>query len=439
VTCREKAAAGVVEGLGVKLSVRQSARRSGELEALSIEGKLSIADLVDPKLKDPAAADRQRIKALLQLTGAVADAESFRDLVSDDDCFNAVCTADVLKCDDPVEMAAKIKRNLEALSRQSADAAEKAEGQALGCKQATDGLNLTSETDADILQAALEDKLAERGRLLGAAHTADAIKRGADEARIKVEHSTPPNVGRAEIVCTEAQVSLDGAQHEVDRLEAEVAAARSELLAARSAFSEADRALSSEKAHAETWAAWQEAVASAENVSRPTEPEIQAAEGAVVVARKEIEKAAIVREAQAKANEADKHRSAARAFRETAESLRDAAKGTDEVLSRMVASDSLTVKNGRLITQHPERGEVFYAERSEGERWKIAIDEAIKRIRELGAEKTALILIDTAWSELDPANKAAIHQYAVEKGVAIVATEATEGELRAEAFANETV
>ncbi len=115
ITRRDKSACGYVEGLGVKISVRQSARRTGELEAVSIEGKLSIADLVSPPIKDPVAADRQRIKALLQLTGVKADASLFSGLWNH--LESQVLSADCTQTDDLVEMAARIKRCLESASR----------------------------------------------------------------------------------------------------------------------------------------------------------------------------------------------------------------------------------------------------------------------------------------------------------------------------------
>lgn len=240
---------------------------------------------------------------------------------------------------------------------------------------------------------------------------------------------------KAEVVRTESQVVLNGAQSEVDRLEKELASARSELQAAKSAFAEADHALSSEKAHADTWTAWQEAVESAEKIECPSEADVAAAATKVQQCRQSIEAAAVVRQAKEKEVEAGKHRENARAFRKKAESLRKAAKGTDEILSRMVASDNMKVKDGRLVTQHPDRGEVYLAERSTGTRWKMAIDEAVKRVIQLETEYIPIVLIpQEAWGELDPTNRRIIHVHALEKGVMILGIEATDGELRAEAF-----
>ncbi len=431
ITKRDCAVVGHVEGFGVRIGVRQSPRKSGELEAVSLSGDLNIADLVSPPIKDPASADRHRIKALLQLTGAEADWALFAHLHGVRDHISH----DAMHCGDLVEMAAKIKRDLEAASRKVADNAKKTETQAIALKKSAEGIDLAAAAPADILQAALEDAISRRGELLGEATRARGIAAAAAEARRKMDGSTPPDVGAAEFqrICREA--ALNQAQAAVERIERELSAAQTLLREAQSAFAEADQVVFREKHHAETWAAWRETIAAAEGISTPAADELQAAEQAVNETRQAIERAAIARQAQKNVAEAAVLADEAKSLQREADQLREAARGTDDVLSAAVASSSLFVRGGRLVTHHPERGEVYYAERSDGTRWKLAIDEAIKRIRQYGAEETAIIPIpQAAWSELDPQNKAAIHEYAAELGVTIITAEAADGSLRAETF-----
>lgn len=423
VTCRDKAAAGLVEGLGVKISVRQSARRSGELEALSIEGGLSIADLVSPPIKDPVAADKHRIKALLQLTGVEADIGLFdapRDLLS----------AETLKADDLVEMAARVKRDMESASRRASSEADKAEALAMACKQATEEMDLDVETDANILQAALEDAIYAQGEIEARASTARAAK---DRARLAAERlaseKNPPNVEKAEIEFAEAAADLGNCRDEIERLKRELAKAEQDLKTATMIRDGAEERMNLERAHAESIKGWKETIAAGEAVDAPSETAIAGAGFRVKQCREDVERGAVARAAVARAAEARKHFDAAKEHRKAAESLREAARATDDVLSHAVASDSLTVKGGRLVTQHPERGETYYAECSDGERWKMAIDEAIKRIRLLGAERTAIIPIpQAAWSELQPKNKMLVHEYAKRLNVTIITAEATDDE-----------
>jgi hypothetical protein len=448
VSCRDKAACGYIEGLGVKIAVRQAARRTGELEALSLEGELNIADLVSPPIKDAEAADRARIKALLRLTGVKADVQLFGGIFADEEQFDAACTPDVLKCDDVVEMAARIKRNLESASRAAADSAEKADNKATACKSATDGVDVSIETDAVLLQATLEDALHEHGRIVAKAQSASETKSRAEQAAKNLEtmklrdRMTPAEMLRRESEAGEdvriAKVAVATAEREIKEAEARLAEANNKLDVAKIGHEFAEKATQAHNREEELLAGWEDTVAQAGGVECPTPEAIAAAETAVTTAREAIEQAAVVRAAKEKSAEARKFFDQAKTFRRTADGLREAARATDDVLSAAVASDSLSVKAGRLITQHPERGEVFYAERSTGTRWKLAINEAIKRIRRDGCEQTAIIVIpQVAWSELDPENRAAIHAYAVERLVMIVTAEATDGELRAEPFGAE--
>lgn len=431
ISCREKAASGSVEGLGVKITVRQSARRSGELEALSIEGKLSIADLVSPPIKDPAAADRHRIKALLQLTGVEADWAMFAHLHGVRDHISH----DSMECDDLVEMAAKIKRDLEAASRKEADAAEKADSQAAALKQSADGVDSAIETDGDLLQAALEDALYNQGQIVSQSRSAEEAKARAVTASERLSKKTsPPDVEGAEKELADRQAACDEFAATVRKLEEQLVAVKAEWRAAEMRLVAAAERVKLEKAHAESVACWKETIGAAASVECPTPEQIEAAATKVKQAREAIEKAAVARQAKKNAEESRTLYDLANSHRKAADQLRDAARATDNVLSDAVDSDSLTVKGGRLVTKHSDRGEVFYAERSDGTRWKIAIDEAIKRIRMSGDGMGLIPIPQASWSELDPANKAAIHEYAVRNNVVIVTAEATDGELRAEAF-----
>jgi ABC-type branched-subunit amino acid transport system ATPase component len=67
---KDKAAKGEVHAGGVTLTVAKSVRRAGELTVTALDGRLSIADLVEPGINDPLRADASRIKALVNLSGA---------------------------------------------------------------------------------------------------------------------------------------------------------------------------------------------------------------------------------------------------------------------------------------------------------------------------------------------------------------------------------
>lgn len=59
----DMAKSGSVRVAGITMTVARSVRRQGELQVETLEGRLSIADLVDPGFVDPERADAKRIKA----------------------------------------------------------------------------------------------------------------------------------------------------------------------------------------------------------------------------------------------------------------------------------------------------------------------------------------------------------------------------------------
>jgi len=432
ITCRKTAAAGHVDGLGAKIAVRQSVRRSGELEAYSLSGDLDITDLVEPPIKDPVAADKHRIKELLRLTGVKADFALFGYLgdLSEHVSFEAT------KIDDLVEMAARIKRDLEAASRKEADAAEKADAKAFACKQQSEGIDTNIETDAELLQARLEDALFALGGIESKARSAKEAKDRAALARERMakEQSTP-DVDGAKLELERQETFADRLIQLERDLTAKLETAQREREKAEQAATEARKRLQLEEAHADAVQGWKETIAAGESVECPTPEEVTAASLSVTEARQALEKAAVVRQAKTKASEATTLYDEAKAHRKASDCLREAARATDDVLSAAVASDDIKVKAGRLVTQHPEYGEVFFGERSVGTRYRMAIKEAVKRIHQMKAEKTAVIVVQQpAWEGLQPKVKCEIDEYAKEMDACVLSAQADDGELRAEVF-----
>ena len=80
---RDGTVGGTASGFGVQIKVGRGGanRRTGDLIVTAVEDRLSIADFVDPPVKDPVAADSRRLKALVGLVGLVAKPEMFHELV----------------------------------------------------------------------------------------------------------------------------------------------------------------------------------------------------------------------------------------------------------------------------------------------------------------------------------------------------------------------
>ena len=112
-----------------------------------------------------------------------------------------------------------------------------------------------------------------------------------------------------------------------------------------------------------------------------------------------------------------------------AETLREAGKRIDDVLSEQIAKlgSPIRVKAGRLVL-NTIRGETFFAELSEGERWKMSLDIAIEAVGPGGL----LSIPQEAYESLDPINRHLIGEHVTGRGVVILTAEATDGPLRAE-------
>jgi hypothetical protein len=73
------------------------------------------------------------------------------------------------------------------------------------------------------------------------------------------------------------------------------------------------------------------------------------------------------------------------------------------------------------------RGPTYYAELSEGERWKMALDIAVQAVGQGGL----IVVPQAAWEGLDPVNRSLIATHAKSSGVVVVTAEADDGDLAA--------
>lgn len=439
---RDGTLAGRVEGFGATIKVGRSTRRTGELEVVSLEGRLSIADLVDPGMVDPGAADNARIKALVQLTGTKANPALFYDLVENGrEEFDALVPEN--PTDDLIVLASHVKRKIEAAARTEEHAAENADSLARAHREQFAEVDLTAPHDVTALQQRLQEATLAQDRLVNLAKTSrDAHDRAIDaetairEAR---EQYSGPTIEAATEAVKHAQAAANARRDEMVAARDALAAAQKAFEHAETAYVRADSEVSASLAvkqaaesHESTLAKWKEQ-ASAALPNLIGQAELTDAQRAVDDARAAIEQGIKVAAAiHAKAKHEDA-RETAKQHRKRAESLREAASGVDGVLSEVVtkAGVPLLIKDGRLICE-TKRGETFFADLSMGERWKIALDIAIECVGEHGL----ITLPQEAWEALDPINRGEIAKHVEGRGVVVLTAEASDNEeLEAEVYA----
>jgi energy-coupling factor transporter ATP-binding protein EcfA2 len=419
---------GEVEAFGVKLTVGRSTRRSGELVVESLDGKLSVSDLIDPGLKSPEAADARRIKALVALANVLPSAELFYPLVGGREEFEKLIGTAALASEDLVTMAERIKRDLEAKARTEESQAEHAEGRARGAREAAAGVDLRAADDATVLQRELEAAIRDESSLVAQAEAAQKAALAAKLARDQMEDAESrydgPSLQEARDMESVAQQNEAQAAARVREAEEALRAAREWHETTKRTYAHAVQHRKNAEQHEALVQQWREQIAASIPVA-PTPEQLTQAGLRVQQARQAVEVGALVRKARQHLAEADKHAEAARLHRQRAEELRTAAHGIDDVLSDVIARSGspLRVEHGRLVLT-TRRGNTYYHDLSAGERARIAIDIGIEAVGEHGV----LTLSQEIFEGLDPLNREALAKHAVERGVVILTAEASDDE-----------
>lgn len=392
---KDLAKSGEVNAAGVRLTVAKSVRRSGELEVATLEGRLSVADLVDPGILDPARADATRIKALVGLSGA--------PLKEGDLCGFPPEMLDGLELSDPVAAMADLKRRLDIGGREHEKLAKaEADKAAALLEAAGDPIEGALAHDP---QAMVTEAIRRLDRLSEAKRAADVATQRAEEATTRLDALPVVSVGRE----TGVVLELSNA---VSRFENEARMFKEKYNAAVAAYKEASANLETAKVKLE--AAKQQEVLRDQLIEQikssvvhtPDAQEIADAQAALDAAQTAVQAEAVRQQAlQAKA-QGRAHAAEADRLATEAALWRRKAKQTDEVLTEIVSEIPgcpLKINDGRLVIP-TQRGPTYFAELSHGERWRIALDIAIGAIGDNGL----LVIPQEAWEGLDPANRSAI-------------------------------
>lgn len=430
---------GEVNVLGATLRVGRSSRRLGELTVSSLEGRFDLSDLAAPQRKDAASADALGIKALVSLSGVKADASKFAELCPSE--WDTVVDVAALNTDDPVEMAARVKRQFDRVALTEERAAEHLRGQAEALERLLADMPGTDEADEAALQERLEAAIARNSELESQQNSADMAdgRRARAEKTLKEIETKEAAAGlvspeQAKKLHAEAIEARGRAMDAVAAAKAALVAAEAELRRAQEGESSALARSNEAAARIDQRAAAEKALADASNAPRPSLEDMAEAANELQEARKAQSEAAAGREFRHKKAEAAKLRTEAAIHDKRANLLRDAARGTDDVLTELVQSKVLAIKTiddtPRLVIPTKRGPATLFRELSDGERWKTAIDAAVEHLPAGGL----LVLRQSAWEGLSPKTRKLVDQRAAGLKVHILTAQAADGELRSEAF-----
>lgn len=421
------ASAGQVDAFGITLKLGKSTRRSGTLEVEALEGKFNISDLIDPGYIDPKAADSCRIKAFAQIQKVLPSADLFYDLVGGREQLEKLVRPASLKSDDFVTMAERIKADLQEAAKREEDQAENAEGRATGAKEAARGVDLSAEADSEKLSAALNDAIRDEARITAekaaAVKAAAAARLAQDQLDDAEAEYNGPTVAEAKHAEEAMKAGVESAERTVKELEAKLQEARQKAAVVRESYSSAIATRKNAEAHEASMKQWRAQVAAAVPVE-PAPELLAAAKERVAAGHKACELGTQVRKAREQLAAAEQHVKTAGEHRKRAGELRDAAKGTDDVLSGIVArsGSQLRVEAGRLVLDTPKRGKTFFHELSAGERARIAVDIGIDAMPP--GKPGVIIISQEIFEGLDCVNRDALKAHITERGVGILTAEA---------------
>lgn len=413
---------GRIECHGITVTLGKSNRRSGELEATTLDAKYSLADLVDPGIADPVAADSKRIKSLVSMSGRDARAALTEFVGGGEEIDELVPDINSAKHADPIVAAGAVKRAIEAKAREWQKRAEAATATVEAIDVSLDGFTPlgaprpdlqalhTQATDAAL---AVRDITAQRD---------DVVKAQAALAKRRMawtpEMQQEMNDGLVEEEIAVCSAAIDNIVQRITSLQTELNWQRSALVRLRARQSVGDaRRLEFEQIEA------------AENelaaMPCPSNQELIDATEVAKAAQEAYSTAVVVNEKWATWEKREAAFEKARNASLRADSLREMANGVNGVLTNIVGTlgTDLYVNDGRLCLE-TDRGETFFGELSHGERWKLAIDMGLSLL----GPKCILILEQEAWEGLDPETQNVVREHAKLRQVTIYTAEATNDE-----------
>ena len=422
---RDRTKRGKVEAFGATITIGGTCRHTGEFEVTNLEGRFDLAGLVDPRIKTPALADAARIKSLVSLTSVTAAVDLFKQHEAFEN-FDRVVRAGSTATEDLVDMARKIKGDYDEAARTAEDEAERETGHADGLKPPAE-LDLKAPSDAKELQAAYDQARDAVTRLKHQAEDAERNRVNFERAskvladisgeELRTERDELTEQMKAQAEETERNTeSIYELKRQIEEL-----LTRNRLLESAAVVSAAKVATIDRQIILIDEA---NATLASCKVDAPTPRDIDIANDDMMVAQRDVETGALIRQALKDQEKAASHRKAAGQSRIRAAKYRDAGRATDEVLSNCIKCPQLRVesdgKSARLVTDTDRGKSITYHDLSDGEKWTIAIDIGADQVGEGGL----LVISQIGWEGIDGKNRQIIHQRAVERGVYILTAEA---------------
>lgn len=437
---KDGSAGGMVSGFGTTISVGMRTQRAGELkDAEPLNERIDLATLVDPRIKDPVAANKHRVRALLTLTKAKLTYEDFRDILPENRREEIDADFDSA---DPVELAASIKREMEKKARRHGEDADEAASQLKACLQSIEGIDLEADCDEEKLRQEHQTAVERKAKIEAEISAARLAGHKYQKAKEKLE--TLPKL--PDLKAIEAEMTrrseearrtdseLEEAKHALRRAEEAVEQAKRVADSAYRSEQDQQSVLKAAQEQHEAVAELSELVAS-EPEPGPTNEELETALEAVKAAEEAVANGVSIRRAREKNETAQGHLRKQEEAYQISQVYRQAAAATDQVLTNAVKSPYFSVAGGELCAKDHKDVVRPYADLSEGARYKIAIKAVSEAV---GNGSFYFVALDqNAWDGLNTESRAEVAREAVKHNVAIITGEVSDDDLSVYHYAGE--
>ncbi len=408
---------GEVCGLGRSLKISQRVSAAGASSVPHLAGKLDVSMLVDPKLIDPCARTKARVRCLVSLGGQKLSPEQL--LGSDYEKYSQKIDIDALRdSDDPVAMADKIKRALERYAVDVERESDRCAGMATARRQ--------EAGDIESLHSGIEYRDAITLHRQAMLSVSDAKRR-----REQFRQASVQNANLRQQIDQLEQQDFDVSAIEADMLAQTriVEGLKERLQTAQIALAQKQSRLEESKRHTATLEQLRRSLSdpgqdiSDEVLTSLEQAELKALESLNQASLLTTRKAALEQSIDFQHQSAD--------LADEAAEVRAAAIAVQAEVQKALPTGPIEVQDGKLVVDYQKRGKVIpFEELSTGQKWKVAIEYAVAAVGEGGV----IPLSQEAWQALGPELKDSIAQQCCDAIVWLVTGEVAEGELRVEEY-----
>lgn len=412
----------------VSLTVGKRNRRAGELEASSLVGRVDVSRLVDPGIKDAIAADAARVRTVVSLAADASTVQAFIDGIRD---LLAECNYDLTASvnanealaaafgsSDPVEIAEASRRFANAAALALEKELEEYEAKAAAILGTAGDVKPVTAEEVQAAEHANTEAIQLLANARAKVKAYEAAARDREQAKERLAELEARELPDVE---TARETFRNASAHAAELLAKLEALKTEHEIARRDALRLGEMVANAEKVAA--IAADLRGVLSSQSSSVPDPSELIEAERIAAEARDDYAKALQAQKAGERIGEAKQLKARAADRKARAAGLRNlATSGIDSLLSSIAVKllPEIVISSGRMALP-TKRGQTFFSDLSTGERWKLALELAVR-----SCPGGIIPICQEAWEGLDADNRGLIAYLATKHGVTILTAEASD-------------